>query len=419
MANQVSRLQMQQMCNDAGKLGFRPERLLLLDQRLEEWSKNPMTPSIAVRVLRHGQEAFTGAYGIKGPDMASDSLTPDTIFPVCSLTKPVISTLLCIMQEEGLIDLFHKVRHYIPEFTGDKKPDIRIWHLLTHTSGIIDKDTNENTEAFITKTLGIALPKEDSCEEEWNEALLKVREKMGLPYMEPGRKMRHDTQLAVTLSIVPTHKPQEVMSYCNTGFHIAKEIIDRISKKPIDEFAAEKLFKPLKMQDSHFLFPQSKLPRYVTRSPEYLASDWLNKGILDSDSGPGGLKTTVLDMTRFGQMFLNKGSLEGVSVLSPASVREMTSDHNFHLADASYNEETVASTWGLGWNLRGRKKDDSGILRSTGSFEHGGFGCCKLLCDPEADIVAAYFTVCRTDTYFMASNFNNIVLGAINGIDGK
>lgn len=55
------------MCEDAGKLGFRPERLLLLDERLNEWSKTEMTPSIVVKALRHGEVAFEGAYGRSGP----------------------------------------------------------------------------------------------------------------------------------------------------------------------------------------------------------------------------------------------------------------------------------------------------------------------------------------------------------------
>lgn len=413
MANQVSKEHMLQMCENARGLGFRPERLLLLDQRLEEWSKNPMTPSIVVRVLRHGREAFSGAYGIKGPGMSPDSLTTDTIFPICSITKPVISTLLCIMQEEGLVDLCHKVRDYIPELTGDQKPDIRIWHLLTHTSGIIDDDNRKYADKYITETLGITLPKDDAGEEAWDEAMLKIREKMGLPPMEPGNRMRQNTRMTVNMSVVPTYKPQKVMSYCNLGYQIAKEIIERVSKKTIDEYALEKLFNPLKMVDSHFLFPMDKLSCYVTRGPEYVGSEWLNKHVLNFDSGSGGLKSTVLDMTRFGQMFLNNGALDGIRVLSPATVREMITDHNFRLEDAVYDGEAIASTWGLGWNLRGRKKDDSGILRSASSFEHAGFGCCKLLCDPEADVVAAYFTVCKTNTFFMASNFNNMVLGAI------
>lgn len=164
------------------------------------------------------------------------------------------------------------------------------------------------------------------------------------------------------------------------------------------------------MKDSHFIFPQEKLSRFVTRGPEYVGCGWLNSGILNSENGAGGLKSTVDDMTRFGQMYLNNGIYDGKRVLSAASIREITSDHNSHMSAASYGGETFDSTWGLGWNVKGSKKDDSGILRSASSFEHGGFACTKLLCDPEEDLVAAYFTVCKEDNFWNASKFNNIVI---------
>ncbi|HWT73804.1 MAG TPA: serine hydrolase domain-containing protein [Mobilitalea sp.] len=413
MANKITNEQLNQMCNNAKSYGFRPERLLLLDQRLEEWSKSDMTPSIAVKILRHGQEIFEGAYGIKGPEHGEGSLTSDTIFPICSITKPVISTLLAIMQEEGLVDLNHPVRQYIPEFTGDTNNEVRIWHLLTHTSGIIDDDQDKNFGKYVKETLGLELPEDEAPDEIWDEAMLKIRDKMGSAKMEAGDRMRHDTFMKVCLSVAPTHKPQKVMQYCNTGYHLAKEIIDRLSGLPIDEYAGKKLFGPLKMSDSHFIFPKEKLSRYVTRGDEFVGSKWLNQHVLNSDSGPGGLKSTVHDMTRFGQMYLNQGKLGSEVILSPYSIREITSDHNQKLAAAVYEGETFDSTWGLGWNVRGRKKDDSGMIRSAGSYEHGGFGCCKLYCDPEADVVAAYFTVCKTDTYYKSSNFFNMVLGAL------
>jgi CubicO group peptidase (beta-lactamase class C family) len=202
------------------------------------------------------------------------------------------------------------------------------------------------------------------------------------------------------------------MSYCNSGFHIATEIMNRLSGKSIDDYATEKLFAPLNMKDSYFLFPMEKLSRYVTRGDAFIGSRWLNHGILQSESGPGGLKSTVDDMARFGQMYLNKGSLEGVHVLSPYSIRELTGAYKNKATDSAEGV-TQDSILGMGWNVKGRQYDDSGMLRSFGSYEHEGFGCCKLLVDPETDIVAAYFTVCRTDTYYMAANFNNMVIGAL------
>lgn len=414
MANKMTSDQMSQMCESAKTLGFRPERLMLLDRMLSEWVKNEMTPSIAVKVLRHGQTAFEGAYGVLGPDKEPDSLTVDTIYPLCSITKPVVGALLSIMQEEGLIDLNHPVRKYIPELTGDSDSLIRIWHLLTHTSGILDEDLNKHFNEYVTNILELPLPKDEDPEEAWDEINLKIREKMRLPYMELGQAMRHNTFMAVCLAAPPTHKPQKVMSYCNTGFQLAMDIITKVTGRRIDDYATEKLFGPLKMDDSYFIFPREKLSRFVTRGEGYDGYDWLNDGILNSESGSGGLKSTVHDMAQFGQMFLNHGMLNGARVLSSASIREILTDHNAKVSAAEYNGETFDSTWGLGWNIKGSKKDDSGMLRSARSFEHGGFGGAKFLCDPDADIVAVYFAVSKTDSYSNAALFNNMVIGAID-----
>jgi len=181
MANKVTVEQMRRMCNDAKKLGFRPERLMLLDEKISDWSKSDMTPSIVARVLRHGQLAFEGAYGIMGPDREADSLTTDAIFPICSITKSVISALLFILQEEGDIDLNHPVRRYVPEFTGDSKSEIHIWHLLTHTSGIIDDDVYKFFNKYVTDVLGLSLPDDEAPGEAWDEISLKIRGKWGCP----------------------------------------------------------------------------------------------------------------------------------------------------------------------------------------------------------------------------------------------
>jgi CubicO group peptidase (beta-lactamase class C family) len=338
------------------ELGFRPERLQLLNERLKQWSQEGKTPAIAVRVLRHGQLAYEAAYGPLTPEAEPNSLRTDSIFPICSMTKPVIGTLACIMQEEGLLDLNAPVKNHFPELNDFDEDPVRWWHFLTHTSGFVADEYDK------------------------------------------GEK--------------PAHKPQTQMQYNSLGFNFIKDVIEKISGDSIDTYASEKLFKPLRMNDSHFIFPPEKLNRYVRRESHFEGSEWLNNEILQSTSGGGGLKSTVADMCRFGQMFLNQGILDGSRVLSKASIGCLLRNHNAGLPYTLYNGGTYDASWGLGWSL-GSKKDDAGMLRSPSSFEHGGFGCVKLLCDPEFDIVAAFFTVSIKDDYPYAALFNNMVLGAL------
>lgn len=415
MANHMTSEQMALQCGKAKRLGFDPDKLMLLDQRLTEWSRTEYTPSIAVKILRHGEAAFEGAYGTAGPGRAPDSLSVDTIFPVCSITKPVTSTLLAILQEEGLVDFNDPVRKYLPELINDKENRIRIWHLLTHSSGYIEADLERYCREYIENTakeLGLPVP-EDGDIEAKIAVFRGIREKLGLPDKYPDDNLIRDTCFYLKMTAPPTHLPQKIMSYCGFGYDMAGEIVQRVSGKNIDDYARENLFGPLKMTDSYFLFPREKLPRYIRREKKDEGCRYLNREALINTSGSGGLKTTVNDITRFGQMYLNRGSLDGVRVLSCASVRELTSDHNYHLPIAEYKGEAFDSTWGLGWNVLKDKKDDTGLLHSHRSFEHGGYGGTRLLCDPDADITAAYFTVNYSERYWHLSNFNNMVIAAI------
>lgn len=411
MANKLSLAQLNDMCKKAESLGFHSGRLIHLDQKLSVWSKTEFTPSIVAKIFRHGELAFEGAYGSISPGALPDSLTVDTIYPICSLTKPVIGTLLSILQEEGELDFNNPVRDYIPELSGDEACRIRIWHLLTHTSGLNDDDLHNYFDYVVKNDLSIKIDYDshDSIVEGYH----LIREKIGLPAMDHSNTMQDETFFSVVLKAKPTHLPRKVMAYCNTGYNILRHIITRVSGMTIDEFAAKKLFGPLKMVDSHFLFPDEKRSRFVTRPEDFCGSGWLNEHVFKSEGGGGGLKSTVTDMVRFGQMFLNGGQLDGERILSPASVKELISDHNADIEDSVFNGDIFNSTWGYGWNVKGSKKDDAGMLRSGASFEHSGFGCVKLMCDPVYDIAAAYFTTSKEDNYYKAANFYNMVIGAI------
>lgn len=355
MANHISQNEMEQMCQKAAVLGFRPERLLLLDQRLSKWCQNGLTPSIVMRVLRHGQLAFEGAYGDCGPGSQPGSLRADAIFPVCSITKPITSTLLCMLQEEGYLDFNQPVREFLPEFTGDEHSAIRIWHLLSHSSGLVDDDINAFFNAF-TKTLGLETPAEDAATKQWDAFYAQARRAMGLPEMPPGRAMRHNTYLSVCMRAAPTHPVHTHMNYCNFGYHLAKEIALRLTGLGFEALVKEKLFTPLGMADSHFALPKEKEPRFVTRPEDFVGGKWLSGDVKQSDSGPGGLKTTAKDITRFGQMFLNGGEWEGKRILSKATVRLMTTDHNPTLPPTKFCNDVFDSYWGLGWNVLSTKR---------------------------------------------------------------
>ncbi|MCL2487256.1 MAG: beta-lactamase family protein [Oscillospiraceae bacterium] len=418
MANLLSEEQLRKMCEDAAALGFRPERLMNLDRQLRGWiEQRKVSQGIVVKVVRHNQTAFEAAYGQKGAGEEEGPLTVDTIYPLCSQTKPITAALICIMQEEGLLDLTQRVRPHFPRLVCDTDSDIRLWQLLTHTSGLHDGDMWGYIDVFIKEKLEMAVPEEGAPDEVWDEICLRARERMELPAMPAGKEMRQDTFEAIRFSAPLTRKPHTEMIYAGAGYYILGKLISKISGKTIDEYAQEKLFGPLGMTDSYWNLPEEKNDRYYRRSSRHDGWRWLNDRARYNESGDNGIKSTVTDMCRFTQMFLNRGELDGVRIVSPATVDMMLTNYNAKLPDSFFNSEWLSPAWGLGWNIRCGKIDDAGMIRSDRSFQHGGFGGSMITGDPDRDVAIAYFGTHPTenpDWNWSGAHVNNMVLGAID-----
>jgi len=135
-----------------------------------------------------------------------------------------------------------------------------------------------------------------------------------------------------------------------------------------------------------------------------------------STSASGGLKSTAEDMAKFGQMWLQMGTLNGRRILSPASIRTALRNHNEGHPATEWFGRWIGTDWGLGWDLKGRKNNDQGFLRSPSSYSHGGFGGALMIVDPEYDlVVSGYF--CEKEETSMYDDFgpaSNILYSALD-----
>ena len=351
-----------------------------LDTRLDGFLDEDQRQFFIVRAHRCGVPIYeycggtsTKEYGIK----------QDTISCVASITKPAAAAMIMRLQEDGLLDVADCVGAYFDSFQGGGKENIQIYHLLSHSSGILDEDFYDY-KCECSKNLGLTSPQDDASDEEYREYEKQFNEKLGLG--ESANRMDRDQVLIKNFT--PTKNPCEVVSYCNFGYRVIGRLIEKVSGMSIDEYSKKVLFEPLGMIDSHFLLPEEKWARAAGRNEKCSDSEYLNsKYCFLNDMASGGLKTTVIDLCRFGDMLLNKGTLDGARILSPASIREMSTNHNTNIVNAS-----DWNSWGLGFNVRGTKKDDAGVLRSAVSLEHGGANGHKFLADPEYGVVISVFT---------------------------
>ncbi len=370
--------------SNADKLNLRVDRLEYLDGMLTKWVSEDTRPTIVTKVMRYGELIFEGVYGTSFSDVKLDY---DTIFPVMSLTKPITAILLHILQEDGLVDLVDPVRYYLPDFTHGGRDKICLWHLLTHTSGLPE---GEQLDAFvkdyIEKQLGIHCVDRSISRDEWRAALMKAHEKLGLEKCGED-EMPHAAYDYIAELAPVSFEPQKVMSYLNWGYDIAKRVIDKITGQAIDEFANQVLFAPLGMTDTHWKLPKEKWRRVIGRSERVLGYPWANsESCYLSETGSNGLKSTVNDYLKIMEMMRCYGQLGDVRVLSPASVRSMIKNHNTD----GFSEY---DSWGLGWSVKGNKKDDNGTLCSPNTIDHGGWAGTKILTDYDNGISYAFFSL--------------------------
>jgi CubicO group peptidase (beta-lactamase class C family) len=246
----------------------------------------------------------------------------------------------------------------------------------------VDDEFRKAVDKYIQDELKLEGPKDDWKHEDWQEYKTKIAKALDLPEDFDEEKVWYNLNLRVDL----VNQPGKVMAYSNYGYDRLRDIICAITGESIDSYARRVLLDPLGMIDSHWILPKEKYGRVLGRGERCTGHGWINsENCYNNEGGGNGLKTTVNDLTNFSEMILANGRYKGQRILSPASIREMTANYNKSLANAW-------DSWSLGWNYRGIKVDDAGVLRSAGCVEHGGWAGHKILADREYGLAIVCFT---------------------------
>lgn len=379
----------------ASALGVNTERLEWLDAYMQRMIDEDKHPFEALRVWRRNTLVFSGDYGPQSP--GGDPLRSDAIFALASLTKPVTATCAAILQEQGKFNLFERVQDRFPEFTGENKDRVLFWHLLSHTSGMDDEAIDRHLE-------------------EQQKLIVETAKKAGLGKATTGKlinALQSDGVLKAPLAALPGTR----FSYWGTGYGIIKMLIEKVTGMTLEAYARKYIFEPLGMNDTYWYLPHDKRGRYAMRPEGVKGMPWMNGAeTMESSSAGGGLKSTMDDMALFGLMYLNGGSLDGNRILSPASVKLLTKNHNEGIPDSFWLGRWLGASWGLGWDIKCNKIDDLGMLHSAGSYNHGGYGGARLLIDPEYDLVVSIY-MCEKAELSVYDDMNcavDILYGALD-----
>lgn len=327
-----------------------PERLQVAYDLLEKWttgSKAPV-PGAAILVGRFGKATAPRYFGRQGPEPGAEPIRRDAMFYLASVTKPVIYMSAMKLVERGQLNLSDRVTRYIPEFTGGGKENALVLHLFTHTSGLPDE-----------------LPNNMELRREHAPLSKFVEEGIKTPLLFP---------------------PGTQQSYQSTGTILVAEIIQRLSGKSIQDFVRSEIIEPLGLKSTSLGskgFDRARLLRATT--PEYQQPEfgWNSQYWQEFGSPAGGMFSTPEEFAVLCALMLGGGAWGGVRLLSPATVRRMTTNRLHDLPDLP---EPVRRTrpWGLGWRLNHLGTPDSwGDLLSRRVFGHTGSVGNVVWMDPE------------------------------------
>jgi CubicO group peptidase (beta-lactamase class C family) len=366
------------------QVGLSAERLARVTQVMKAEVARGQYPGAVALVARKGKIAYFEGVGQRDP--ASGAPMPkDAIFRLYSMTKPFTSVAIMMLVEEGRIVLSDPVSKFLPQLatlsvsTPRLDPDtgrmtyvstpaerpMTIQDLLRHTSGLVYGVFTNHAQVKESYTkLGV----------DWRD-------------VTPAEQLER-------LGKAPlAHQPGTAWEY-SLSTDVLGRVVEAVSGTTLSRFLGERLFSPLKMSDTAFVVPAEKAGRLAQA---YATDKATGKPIelLDvtkppkNDAGGAGSAGTTVDYARFCQMLLNGGQLDGVRLLSRATVSHMTADHLGSMKLAGNLDRGYG--FGLGFAVR-KETGLNATPGSAGEYRWGGAAGTAFWVDPKEQMVVVFMT---------------------------
>ncbi|GKU79157.1 serine hydrolase [Paenibacillus sp. L3-i20] len=336
-------------------VGMDSTQLNKLDKHFENLFIQEQIQGAGYLVSRHGKIVAARTMGTLNGVKNEGELQPDSIRKLSSITKMFTAISIVKLIEDGKLFIDQPVATIIKEFDNPTHQTISIFHVLTHTSGIMPVSGYYN-EPYPREWWGAR------GTDGWIRKILQ-----GTLICQPG----------------------EAYNYSTVGFAILGEIISRISGMSYEDFVTEHIINPLHLERTFF------------NVPEYLHSEVLTVDQYDIDSlsrtypegeerppkSDSGLYSTMYDLWKVGQMLLNGGVLEGQRVLGRKSVELLTKRHLFNVPAYHWGGKIKDKGHALGIDL----SIDHLSFESIGTYQMEGAGRSGIFVDPVEDMVVIMF----------------------------
>ena len=356
----------------AAEVGMSQQRLDRVLDCLETETRQHVT-SASICVARHGRIVLHRGFGRLSEQAGAPSTETDTVYILASISKPIAVSALMLLVERGDVVLSHSVQRHLPEFEGVHKEQAKVWHLLSHTSGLPDQ-VPENRELRAAHA--------------------------------PLRRF-----VAAALKTPLLYEPGKGFGYQSMGTLLAGEIVERVTKRPLRDFLRDEIFRPLGMTRTSLGLGGLRVEQtaiYQTgRETEDVRSWGPNTPYWRDIGHPwGGVHSTSGDLAILLQTFLDGGAYGSTRLFSPTTVAAMIRDHN----------RGLDAPWGLGWALRDSKVWNAfGDLGSARTFGHVGATGTVAWADPDRQLLCALLTTRSAGDRdgFLLHRVSNLVQAAV------
>jgi CubicO group peptidase (beta-lactamase class C family) len=296
-----------------------PAKLQLLTKFFDNEVSAGRLPGAVILIQQHGRPVYLKTFGAR--DVATGTpMTPDTIFAIYSMTKPLTSLAAMMLIDEGKLSLNDPVAKYIPSFSDMKVGVERTDAQGRRTLQLVPAERQITIKDLLRQTAEI------SAEYTGAKWVMKLYSQAHLVDGHFNNKVFADRIAKLPLA----RQPGTLWRY-GYGIDVLGRVIEVASGETLYHFMKRRIFDPLGMNHTKFVLG-TPAERALMAGP--LPSDTI---LVDSErerrahpeweSGGGGLVSTVTDYARFAQMLLNGGELDGKRYLSPAAFKAMTTDH--------------------------------------------------------------------------------------------
>jgi len=375
-------------------LGLSSARLARIGTHLQRYVDAGKIAGALALVARRGQVAYLEPFGHLEIERRRP-VTPDSIWRIYSMTKPITSVGLMMLYEEGRFQLDDPVHRFIPAwqnlrlYVGGNYPVFKtapverpmtIRDLLSHTSGL--------TYGFMERTNVDA-----------------AYRKLGVADQTRSGYTLHD--MVDTLTELPLEFSPGTRWNYSVATDVVGHLIELISGKQLDVYLRDRILGPLGMRDTSFVLEDAQVSRFAANYERQ--GDGSLKMIDDPEqsnyrkrtffSGGGGLLSTAPDYFRFTSMMQNMGELDGVRILGRKTVELMTMNHLpggqdlTELAQGGMFTETAYAGvgFGLGFSVM-QSPARAQVVGSPGEFAWGGAASTAFWIDPMEDLTVIFMT---------------------------